>query len=190
MKRTFLIFVFLFLGALMTGETPPIEKSLGDVLPSRTSSLPLTFFASDGRISNMRRALIILRYSWDFKIPIKIASGLMMEESRGDETCWSDNGWVLRGKKWVYLGKDEGLFQHNSRNHAWFVEKFNNGVEFSPYDPEANTRVALGFLSYLYKKYGSWYVALCAYNGNPYKPTKKTKAYVERILSGESLKLS
>lgn len=170
--------------------TQTLSPTVFSLLSSSYSSIePTEEFYYHLPLPEFQLTLMIMKYSRQFGVPYHISLGLALEESRGDPYARSDNGWKLvRGKK-ISLGVDEGLFQHNSRNHTWFRDQFNHGVEFSPYDAEINTRIALQYLVYLYQRFGSWEKALWYYNGGTMTPTKKTQNYSRRIVTGVSLTL-
>jgi len=60
-----------------------------------------------------------------------------------------------------------GLFQLMPSNHRFFRDAFNGGQEFSELDPIASARIGLGYLASLFRIYGSWPLAVMAYNAGP-----------------------
>ena len=97
---------------------------------------------------------IILHYCAE-TIPVYIATGMIWEESKWNEKAVSyKNGKRVAG----------GLFQLSFRHHAEFRDKYNGGKEFSEFDPEANTRIALRYVASLVKRFGKFRPALTYYN--------------------------
>ena len=61
--------------------------------------------------------------------------------------------------------RDEGMFQHNSRYHNYFVKTFNYGREYDPYNPSEAIHVTARMINFYFDRYGHWPDVFLAYNG-------------------------
>lgn len=113
-------------------------------------------------------------------VPYGIMYGVGMAESN-----LTTNAYVHHDGK---DGKDAiGIFQlHLATARSMGF----TGKKKELFDPTINSYYASKYLAYLYKREGSWKLALAAYNAGPYAvdkyhgipPYPKTKAYVRRVL--------
>lgn len=121
-------------------------------------------------------------------VPRPIATQLMIEESGnwrtgafGDARAWSK----VASKRYY----SRGLYQlwEEPSNLAYLLECFWHGNDFDIENPLDNAMVGLGYFAYLYRRFGSWYLAACAYNFGPgnvasgREPSKLTREYAARI---------
>jgi len=119
---------------------------------------------------------IIFHYCAETGVPVYIATGMIWEESKWNEKAVS----YKKGKRVA-----GGLFQLSFRHHVEFRDKYNGGKEFSEYDPEANTRIALRYLASLIKRFGKFRPALNYYNsGYPTGVIRSVRETVSRELEG------
>ena len=121
-------------------------------------------------------------------VPRPIALQLMVEESGNWRTgAFGDaRAWSKVASKGYY---SRGLYQlwEEPSNLAYLLECFWTGDEFDIENPIHNATVGLGYIASLYERFGSWYLAACAYNWGPgnvasrRKPPKLTREYATRI---------
>ena len=126
-------------------------------------------------------------------VPASIAAGQLLEES-GDKKSGSRGDFSVKSKK---PEDDEGyysesgfqIYMNPKKNLNWLLDMFwygfNETEEFDVYNYVHNTKLAMRYMSYLHKTYGSWFLAACYYNCGPpgidYKSKKpKTKKIPER----------
>lgn len=121
-------------------------------------------------------------------VPRPIATQLMIEESGNwrTEALGDARAWSKVASKGYY---SRGLYQlwEEPKNLAYLLEQFWDGGDFDIENPLHNATVGLGYVAALYKRFGSWYLAACAYNWGPgnvasrRKPPKLTREYATRI---------
>lgn len=114
-------------------------------------------------IPSLQMYFYLDKYSKEFGVPMEIAMGVAYQESR-------------------YRGPFHWNYKHNLTSQSGavgpmqiiprYAAKFNNGVKISSKELreniELNVRISLKMLAYLKKRYGSWPLALGAYNtGKP-----------------------
>lgn len=77
-------------------------------------------------------------------------------------------------------GISHGRFQINERFRAERVAKYG---EYDPCNPEQSSRVAAGILQAHFKRFGSWPLALTAYNGGARfaRKNERLPGYLDRI---------
>jgi len=127
-------------------------------------------------------ALMVLNYCAETGIPVYIAVGMATEESKWNPMAKGYSKPDKHGKRHLVAG---GLFQLNFSCHDEFREKYNGGKEFSEYDPEANTRIALRYLASLVKRFGKFRPALNYFNaGYPAGVIRSVRETVSRELEG------
>jgi soluble lytic murein transglycosylase-like protein len=113
-------------------------------------------------------------------IPAGIVVRLMIAESGGRP--WAVSSKTAEGYQ------SRGLFQlYDKPEHMqWLLERYwKREKVFDVYDPVDNAIVALSYLADLYKRFGSWYLALCWYNaGRVYAVPESTRRYAVWIVGG------
>lgn len=124
---------------------------------------------------------VILKASVDAGVPYDIGIFLALAESDGDP--------IIARKVPGGRGVDQGLFQLNSRWHDDFVWRFNGGKPFNALNVRDSSGVAMRYLAALYRQFGSWRLALEAYNAGADcvrsgDVPRSTKNYAEWILDG------
>lgn len=115
------------------------------------------------------------------QIPIEVAIRFIYKESHGVS-------WVTR--KEYNDSYSIGLTQLNSNYLDYFSKMFNNGEAFNPYNEKDNIRIGFAYLSYLKNRFGSWKLALLAYNAGPTRVVEKrvpksSYLYAKDILGGK-----
>lgn len=116
-----------------------------------------------------------------YAVPAGIVRNIIAMESGGDP-------WAV-GKN-VDNTYDLGLMQLNSRYLPWFAEKYNDGNWIDAFDQAVAVRVAVRYLADLHAFFGSWELAIAAYNCGPSRAasgqiSRKTREYVRRVISGD-----
>lgn len=107
-----------------------------------------------------------------YGVPEELALAQMQAESGGNPNAVSSEG-------------AQGLFQIMPATAAWL------GVS-NPFDPVQSADGGLRYLSQLYRQFGSWDLALAAYNAGPSRIQKgifptETKNYVAKIMGAVGL---
>ena len=159
-----LIFVVLF-GIIWTTETeePGPDLPSGNIQEENIPCLQVYFYLD--------------KYSKEFGVPMNIAMGVAYQETR-------------------YQGPFHWNYIHNISSQSGAVgpmqimpssaTSFNGGKRVSSRelrnDIELNVRISMKMLSYLKRRYGSWGLALGAYNTG--KPCYNS--YASRIISNDS----
>jgi soluble lytic murein transglycosylase len=92
----------------------------------------------------------VSRYAEEYSVPEYVVYSVIMAESGFDKDAVSSKG-------------ARGLMQLMPETYEWLVEE-SGGTAGDILDPEENIKYGTYYLSMLYKKYGDWTVALCAYN--------------------------
>jgi membrane-bound lytic murein transglycosylase D len=77
----------------------------------------------------------------------------------------AESGWNPNAK-WNRTWH-RGLWQLSDRFLPYFADRYNDHAAINPYDPAVSTRVAIRYLKSLCEFFGSWYLALLAYNAGP-----------------------
>lgn len=132
----------------------------------------------------------IIEYSKKNDIPPEIVCGVILTES-----SFNPNAVSHKNAK--------GLMQIIEETNSWIALHLKEKSEFERIlEPEFNIKRGTWLLSYLYKKFGTWDVALAAYNAGigrvsgwlnnneyssdgknlKYIPFDETRAYVEKVL--------
>jgi hypothetical protein len=103
----------------------------------------------------------------------------------------SSNGKYLlninRDKKGKELSRDEGPYQHNSKNWLLFANLYNDGRRYNPYNSEVARNITRQHIVDNYKISGNYFDALIIYNCGLFVWIKgnvklKSYQYAERIL--------
>ena len=111
---------------------------------------------------------IVFHYCAETGIPVYIAVGIITEES----------GWNELARNKIA----GGLMQLSFSNHAEFRDKYNNGREFSEFDPVANVRIGLRYYAHLYHWLGTFRKA-CYFYATGY--STHIKKWVRKIVDRE-----
>lgn len=125
-------------------------------------------------------------------VPRSVARQLCIEES-GD---WRTGtlGDPLAKSKLVRGYRSRGLFQlyEAPANLGYLLARYWTGWRFDIENPIHNATVALRYLADLHRRFGTWFLAACAYNWGPGNLAgvrriedvpESTKAYAERIIN-------
>ncbi len=124
-------------------------------------------------------SVYVEKYASAFSVPSHVVYSVIKVESGFDSSAVSDKGAC-------------GLMQLMPSTYEWLVQSEDWAVG-DIFDPEENIKCGTYYLSLLYKKYGNWTYALCAYNagmGNVDKwlaeekftiPFEETKKYVNKL---------
>lgn len=113
---------------------------------------------------------LVMNAAARYAIPLPILTSLIWAESRYDEEAlgFNSNGTY-----------DEGLMQLNSSNYNEFKERFNNGKDYDPIDPETNLRIGCQYLMWLYTNpkigKGKWFNTIVFWNGSKQSSIKLAK---------------
>lgn len=122
----------------------------------------------------------VMRVAADNGVPASVARRLMFEESAMYVDAVSPKtsaGYVSRGLFQLYM-KPENI--NYLLDMFWPYDK----ADFDVDNPEHNAIVAMGYLSWLHKRFGTWYKALIYYNhGSLNNVSDHTKAYALRIIN-------
>lgn len=97
---------------------------------------------------------MVYEYATKNQIPMDIAVAMIFFESQ-----WNPRA---RSKK-----NSIGLTQLNRQYHDWFQWKFNDGRCFSEYNPRDSIKIGFAYLSWLHLYFGTWRLAIMAYNAGP-----------------------
>lgn len=132
---------------------------------------------------------IVEKYSKEYNVPKEMVYGVIKAESSFRSDAVSVAGAV-------------GLMQITEATFDWISAKLGEKVSKGLlYDPDTNIRYGTYYLNYLYNEFGSWDIALAAYNagpgrvknnwlGNPeyikdneivYIPIEETRTYIQRV---------
>jgi hypothetical protein len=113
----------------------------------------------------------VFHYCAETGVPLYIAHNMITEES----------GWCT----WAHNGVAGGLVQLSYRFHDEFRYRYNGGLEFSEFDPEANVRIGLRYLAHLHELFGTWRKALTYFNaGYSTGVIRSVRKLVDRELGG------
>jgi hypothetical protein len=115
---------------------------------------------------------LLEQYATQYGIPLDIARALV-----GAESAWKPDAVSPKGAV--------GLTQ--------LMPATAKGLGVDPYDPEQNLRGGMQYLGQQYKEFGSWPLALAAYNAGPGRvrqyggipPFPETQAYINKIMGGQ-----
>jgi hypothetical protein len=112
----------------------------------------------------------------------KLLDSLRIEESSNGKYLLNIN--YKNGKE---VSRDEGPYQFNSKYHIYFVEKYNEGKEFNPYNEIEARYIAKQILLHNYSLCSNWFDSLVIYNTGynnwlKYNISYKTFTFAERIL--------
>jgi hypothetical protein len=103
-----------------------------------------------------------------------------------EESCNGKYAINYNYKKGKLESIDEGDYQHNSKNHIYFCNKYNEGKNYNPYNTEIARRISRQFLLDMEKETGNLFSALVVYNCGinqwRIKPPLKSIRYAERIM--------
>lgn len=114
-------------------------------------------------------------------VPKSVAAALMLEESGGETGAIGQIG--------ADGSRCQGLYQLNPRHMTYLVATYfpHPAKWFDVFDPLNNAVVALGYLSALHRRFGSWERALWYYNhGDVVHVPPETRAYARRIINATS----
>lgn len=115
-------------------------------------------------------------------VPASVARQLMVEESSGFVDAVSPktpSGYCSEGLFQLYMRPDNINYLLNM---FWPYDR----ADFDVNNPEHNAIVAMGYLSWLHKRFGTWYKALIFYNHGSLKNVSDcTKAYALRIINAK-----
>lgn len=179
MKR--FTFLFVLLVVFLTSSTLPYKKEVFQYKVDYIENLDYLIVYDrvyDCYIPTEYQMYIEVVSDW-YDIPIWILSRVITRESNWvyDEVNYSnENGSV-----------DIGMMQLNSEYLSYYYWKLNdfNAIDvFNPYD---NIDLGAKYLKYLYVQFGSWELAVAAYNCGPTRLRKglgipiKTKEYLEYV---------
>lgn len=123
---------------------------------------------------------MVMNIAKENDVPLSVARQLMKEESVGYVDAVSpvtSAGYISAGLFQLYMCPD---------NIDYLLTKFwkYDKHYFDVNNPEHNAVVAMKYLNWLHKWYGSWYKALIYYNhGSIYDASEQTKAYARRIIN-------
>jgi hypothetical protein len=115
-------------------------------------------------------------------VPLSIVRQQIKEESGGD--CHARSNLTAEG----FYSKGILQIYDKPGNVDWLLWKFwkDDPKDFDIYDPIDNATLALRYLSWLHRQYGSWYKALIFYNHGDIKGySEETRAYALRIIKAE-----
>lgn len=98
----------------------------------------------------IRYSKIVEKYSYDYGVPEYIIFSVIKVESGFNELAVSHKGAC-------------GLMQLMPSTYEWLCSIDNEDVK-DIFAPDENIKYGVYLLSVLYKRYGSWDIALCAYN--------------------------
>ena len=93
---------------------------------------------------------LVEKYSYEYGVPQYIVYSVIKVESDFDRYAVSPKGAC-------------GLMQLMPQTYGWLCDLRNSDTK-DIFDPEENVECGVYLLSILYKRYGSWDIALCAYN--------------------------
>ncbi|HRS26600.1 MAG TPA: transglycosylase SLT domain-containing protein [Methanofastidiosum sp.] len=112
------------------------------------------------KIANPLLIATLREIAFSYNVPSSIAIAVALYESQLQADClnYNKNGT-----------KDIGLYQLNSEYIPYFLWKLQYPFSktFNPYNPVHSASIGIGYLAYLYKQFGTWELALMAYNGGP-----------------------
>ena len=89
-------------------------------------------------------------------VPYVLASRLIYTESR-----WNPRAI---GDREVIGNRSLGLMQLSEKYLPDYARRFNGGEKIDPFNPRVSIRIGLYYLAQLYRRFGSWWAAVAAYN--------------------------
>mgnify|MGYP001328457189 CR=1 FL=1 len=92
----------------------------------------------------------------DTDVPFIIACRLIYAESRWNPRAIGDRD--------SGGGRSLGLMQLAEKYLPDYARRFNGGEKIDPWNPRVSIRIGLHYLAQLYKRFGSWWAAVAAYN--------------------------
>jgi soluble lytic murein transglycosylase-like protein len=115
---------------------------------------------------------LIEAYARQYGIPLELARRLIKTESAGNPQAVSPKGAMGLAQLMPGTAKDLGVTD--------------------PYDPEQNIRGGMQYLKQQYDRFGSWPLALAAYNAGPERVARaggipgiaETQNYVQQVTGG------
>ena len=137
----------------------------------------------------LRYSEIVEKYSQEYNVPKEIVYGVIKAESGFRSDAVSGAGAV-------------GLMQITEVTFDWISAKLGENLSKGLlYDPDTNIKYGTYYLNYLYSEFGSWDIALAAYNAGPgrvknswltnpeyikdneivYIPIEETRTYIKRV---------
>lgn len=133
-------------------------------------------------------AELVEKYSEHYQVPVEMVYGVIKAESGFRSDAVSGAGAV-------------GLMQITEATFDWITSRLGENLSKGLlYDPDTNIRYGTYYLNYLFKEFGSWDMALAAYNAGPNRvkgwsqnpeyikdgeivhiPIEETRTYVQRV---------
>lgn len=136
-------------------------------------------YIADKYKCNIEIAYIVAAESRRSGVPIELLAALIYHESR----------FIIEAVSATNTNdtKDYGLMQLNSSNYELF-KAYIGGRDYDMCNPAYNVRIGAAFLANLHKRFGSWALALAAYNAGPAAAARlkipgRTVRYIKNILS-------
>jgi len=132
-------------------------------------------------------------------VPQSVADRLQIEES-GDRYTGTWGDAHAHGPLTTEGYRSYGLFGLYAKpsNLAWLLAHFfpHPAQTFDIFDPIQNAVVGLGYLAWLHRRFGTWYLAACAYNAGPSwvvlgavaceERFRDTREYARRIIEADA----
>jgi soluble lytic murein transglycosylase-like protein len=102
---------------------------------------------------------------------------------------WAESRWYPRaiGDKETGGARSLGIMQLSEKYLPYYAVRFNGGQGIDPFNPRVSIRIGLRYLARLYARFGTWSLALAAYNAGPARVERgliprRTLAYIEQIV--------
>ena len=111
---------------------------------------------------------LFISVSNEYNIPLEVLTANAQVESQFNPLATSPERVTIYydGEQEIKIvSRDEGMFQHNSLYHNYFVKTFNYGREYDPYNPSEAIHVTARMVNFYFDRYGHWPDVFLAYNG-------------------------
>jgi soluble lytic murein transglycosylase len=107
---------------------------------------------------------LVEKYSEHYQVPVEMVYGMIKAESGFRSDAVSGAGAA-------------GLMQITEATFDWITSRLGENLSKGLlYDPDTNIRYGTYYLNYLFKEFGSWDMALAAYNAGPNRVKSWTSA--------------
>jgi soluble lytic murein transglycosylase-like protein len=143
--------LILFLGAIpyepLMFIVPPVDHGWAR-MPVLEESLPLRRYSEYTELFEL--------VAGAERVPAAVLESVAFAESRfepGAKSPMRSDGF-----------QDMGMFQFNAKYLAWYAEQYNGGKPFDPLEHETAAVIAARHLRALREQFGSWPLAVMAYN--------------------------